>query len=77
MDLHERFVKFVQQRCLRPAGRKELYIKMTQLGKELGTTRLNTSRMLHDWAERQCLTFERGHITIPAFERLIAAPWES
>ena len=75
-DLHERFVKFVQQRCLRPAGRKDLYIKMTQLGKELGTTRLNTSRMLHDWAERQCLSFERGHIIIPAFEQLIAAPWE-
>lgn len=75
-DLHERFVKFVQQRCLHPAGRKDLYIKMTQLGKELGATRLNTSRMLHDWAERQCLSFERGHIIIPAFEQLIAAPWE-
>ncbi len=69
--LHYRFVRFMAVRCLKPAGRKVLKIKMTQLAAELNATRLGVSNMLHDLQERGLLEIHRGHIVINSFERLM------
>ncbi len=66
-----RFVHFLTSRCLRPAGKKDLGIKMTKLGEELMETRLNVSLMLHRLSDAGLLEFTRGHIRIENFEKLI------
>ncbi len=65
------FTHFLLVRCLRPAGRKQLHIKMQQLALELQDTRLNVSAMLHRLAERQLIIMGRGRIDVPALELLI------
>ena len=65
------FIQFLLLRSLRPAGRKELKIKMTRLAEELGETRLNVSRMLHELENKGFLDSSRERIQIPAFERLV------
>lgn len=69
--LRDRFVTFVATRCLRPAGHKQLSIKMEDLAKELLDTRLNVSRMLHVLEEEGLLTIKRCCIDIPALEQLL------
>ncbi len=69
--LQSRFVSFLQSRCLRPAGRKELCAKMTVLAEELLTTRLKTSNMLNDLKQKQMIELHRGRVVIPMFERMI------
>lgn len=70
-DLESRFVHFLILRCARPAGRKELKIKMSQLSEELLATRLNVSRMLNLLQDRKLIVLHRERIEIPSFERLI------
>lgn len=69
--LPERFVRFVAARSTRPAGRKDLEIKMEQLSDELLDTRLNVSKMLHKFANDGMLEMKRRHIIIPNLEKLI------
>lgn len=66
----ERFIMFLHRRCLRPIGNKKLYIRMEDLAKELGTTRLRVSRMLLSMSQDGLLDYSRGVITIPALEKL-------
>lgn len=70
-NLHYRFVRFVAVRCLKPAGRKDLKIKMTQLAAELNETRLSVSNMLHDLENLGLVEMRRGHIVINSFEKLM------
>lgn len=72
-SLARRFVFFVAMRSLRPAGRKELRIMRTDLADALLTTSANVSRMLHDLQSADLLVSGRGHISIPVFEKLLAA----
>ncbi len=66
-----RFVRFLMARSLRPAGRKELRIKMTQLGRELLVSRLTVSRMLHRLADAGLVEMGRGGIAVKSLDRLI------
>ncbi len=70
-DLAERFVAFVADRVLHPAGHKELRIRMQRLAEELGTTRLRCSRMLNALQQEGLLRLFRQRIDIPAFEKLL------
>ena len=70
-DLPHRFVRFLADRCCRPAGQKELRIKMTQLAKELDATRLNVSRMLGNLEQQGKIQLYRERIVVPAFQDLL------
>ena len=72
-DLTERFIKFVADRSLKPAGRKEFSIDMPTLADELLTTRLNVSRMLNKLADQELIHISRKKIIIPQLEKLIQA----
>lgn len=68
--LEERFVRFVVDRVVYPAGHKELYILMKQLAVELVDTRLNVSRMLNSMQQRGLIELSRGRIDIPMLEQM-------
>ncbi len=69
--LPARFTHFMALRCLRPAGQKELTVKMSDLAAELNSPRINVSRMLHGLEERELIELERGRIFVPAMEQLL------
>lgn len=71
IDLPHRFVRFLSDRCYRPAGRKVLHIKMTQLARELDATRLNVSRMLSDLQAQGMVQLRRERIIITALQDLL------
>lgn len=66
-----RFFRFLHVRLLRPAGKKELSVKMEVLAEELQVTRLTVSRMLHDLSRKGLIVLRRGRIIIPSFEKLL------
>lgn len=70
-ELPERFAQFLHVRCLKPAGYKELRIRMTDLAAELGTSRLSVSRMLNGLEDRGLLQLRRERIVMPSFEKLL------
>lgn len=70
-SVEERFIHFLRIRSLRPAGRKELRIEMIPLSEELGTTRLNVSKMLKGLRDSRLIEMKRGKIIIPSFENLL------
>lgn len=70
-ELLPRFVHFLQSRCFRPAGRKELRIKMKKLADELLVPRLRVSTFLNDLSARKYLELYRGRIVVPTLEQLI------
>ena len=70
-SLRERFVRFVLDHALYPAGAKELQIKMTRLAAELGDSRLDTSKMLNRLQDEHLLVLHRGRIEIPSLEQLL------
>ena len=69
--IEARFIQFILRRSQRPAGKKELKIKMTRLAEELGETRLSVSFMLRKLEAKGLLESNRQRITIPAFEQLV------
>lgn len=72
-SLEDEFVAFVAHRCMRPAGKKELAIKMERLAQELDATRLRISQMLRQLKAKGCIDYTRGRIIIPSLEKLINA----
>lgn len=70
VTLEERFREFAGRRSLRPAGRKEIHIRMEDLASELGATRLRVSQMLAMMAGQGLLAYSRGVIVIKALEKL-------
>lgn len=66
-----RFFRFLHVRLLRPAGKKEISVKMEVLAEELQVTRLTVSRMLHDLSRRELIILRRGRIIIPSFEKIL------
>lgn len=69
--IENRFIAFLHARILHPAGKKELMIRMTDLAKELDTTRLNVSHLLHSLAQNKILKTTRGKIIVPHYELLM------
>jgi len=70
-SLDEEFVTFLAHRCLYPAGKKELTIKMERLAHELDTTRLRVSQMLRRLKGKGYLDYARGRIVVQSLEKLI------
>jgi CRP-like cAMP-binding protein len=70
-NLEERIVRFIGQRCIRPAGRKEIFIKMTRLAEELNDSRLDVSIALNHLQDKGLIQLSRGKITVPAMEDLL------
>lgn len=70
-SLEERLTRFFESHCIRPAGEKNFYIKMTRLGEELNDSRLDISRALNRMQAQNLLQLRRGIIHIPALEKLI------
>lgn len=71
LELEAKLIDFMLARCIRPAGHKDLQIKMSRLSQELGTTRLNISRLLNGLRECGLIETHREHIVIPRLEALV------
>ncbi len=69
--VRHKIVRFIEDRCARPAGEKTLGIKMERLAWEIGESRLNVSRELNAMDSEGLLSISRGCIHVPALERLI------
>lgn len=63
-----RIIRFFTDRCERPAGEKEIRIKMVRLADELNVSRLEISEELNQMQDEGLLTFSRGIISIPMME---------
>lgn len=70
-DLCERITRFFESRCLRPAGEKLIYIKMTRLAAEMNVKRIYVSNALNEMQAKKLMNLYRGRIHIPALEKLI------
>ncbi len=70
-NLDERVIRFFETHCIRPAGEKTFYIKMSRIALELNDSRLNVSRTLNRLQGEGLLCLHRGRIHIPALEKLI------
>lgn len=69
--LAERITRFFESHCLRPAGEKTFYIKMTRIAEEVNTKRLYVSHALNDMQKARLIHLHRGKIHISALEKLI------
>ena len=69
-SLEGRVIRFIADRCLRPAGKKTVKIKMRQLALELNDSRLDISKALNHLEENGVVALRRNYIDI---ERLEAA----
>lgn len=66
----QRIVRFFEIHFARPAGRKTVRIKVTRLAAELNMGKHPVSQELNRLQDEGLLSFSRGTIRIPAFERL-------
>lgn len=70
-NLDERVIRFFETHCIRPAGEKTFYIKMSRIALELNDSRLDISRALNRLQGEGLLYLHRGRIHIPALEKMI------
>ncbi len=63
-------IAFIKKHVYYPAGKKILHIKMLQLAKELGYSRLEISVALNNLADAERIILKRGIIEIPALQLL-------
>lgn len=69
--LSERITRFFESHCIRPAGEKMFYIKMTRLAEEMNVKRIYVSNALNEMQDRKLIKLYRGRIHIPSLEKLI------
>lgn len=69
-DIEKRIIRFIKDRCIYPAGQKQLRTKMTVLARELGCSRLEVSEALHRLEGKQLLVVRRTIIEIPMLQLL-------
>ena len=69
-DIEKRIIRFIKDRCIYPAGQKQLRTKMTVLARELGCSRLEVSEALHRLERKQLLIVRRTIIEIPMLQLL-------
>lgn len=70
-SIPRKIATFVANRCLYPAGEKVFYIRLTDLGKAIGESKLNVSHTIHALEKQGLLSFQRKMITIPQLEKLL------
>ena len=68
--IREKIFRFLETRCLRPAGEKQLCIKMERLATEIHESRLNVSKELNALATQGLIVLKRSSIYVVALERL-------
>lgn len=71
VSIRHKIFRFIENRCLRPAGRKVLNIGMVRLGAEIAESRLNVSRELHRLEEENLICMKKGMIVVHALEKLL------
>lgn len=69
-ELGHRFIRFVENKCLLPTGRKEIHIKMENLARCLLASRLRVSQMLSFFKSKGLLELSRECIVIPSLEKI-------
>ena len=69
--LSERITRFFESHCIRPAGEKMFYIKMTRLAEEMNVKRIYVSNALNEMQDHKLIKLYRGRIHIPSLEKLI------
>jgi CRP-like cAMP-binding protein len=69
--LSDSIIRFFENHCLRPAGEKNIHIKMDRLAQELNVKRLKVSVALNELETQGLIELHRGRISIPALEKLI------
>lgn len=70
-DIRRKIARFIETRCLRPAGGKTVRIKMQRLAEEIGESRLNVSQTLNMLAKEGVISLKRGEIHVFALEKII------
>ena len=70
LSLRERFIRFVMDHSVYPAGPKTLHILMARLADDLCDSRLDVSRMLNALQREGLVELHRGRIVIPSLEKL-------
>ena len=70
-SLHDKLIRFITDHCRRPAGAKAFHIRMEDLSKAIGESRLNVSRELHAMEQQGLIGLGRERINIPALEELL------
>ena len=61
----------IESHCIRPAGEKMFYIKMTRLAEEMNVKRIYVSNALNEMQDHKLIKLYRGRIHIPSLEKLI------
>ena len=69
-DLGQRFIRFVENKCLLPTGRKEVHVKMETLARCLLASRLRVSRMLSSFKREGLIELSRERVAIPSLEKV-------
>jgi CRP-like cAMP-binding protein len=69
--IKDKIVHFLLMRCQLSYGEKTLHISMDHLANMIDETRINVSRTLNEWQEKEWIQLRRKEIYIPKFERLI------
>lgn len=70
-DIRHKIARFIETRCLRPAGEKIIHIKMERLSDEISESRLNVSRELNAMDAEGIISLRRGEIYVSALEKMI------
>ena len=70
-DIRHKIARFIETRCLRPAGEKIIHIKMERLSDEISESRLNVSRELNAMDSEGIISLRRGEIYVSALEKMI------
>ncbi len=70
-SLEERIIRFLESHCIRPAGEKDFFVKMTRIAEEVNDSRLDVSRALNNLKKEGLLQLSRGKIHVSAMEKLI------
>lgn len=70
VGVRNKILRFVESRCLRPAGSKTVTIKMERLAAEIGESRLNVSNELNAMNDCGMIELHRAEFVIPALEKV-------
>lgn len=68
--LKEKFIDFLKNRCQRADGEKTLLITMEDLANIIDETRINVSRMLNEFQDKELIQLKRKEILIPDLKKL-------
>ena len=71
-DLETRVIRYFSNNMLTKTGRKSIRVKMNTLADAVDATRLNISKVLNDWQEKNLVKLGRGMIEIPDFSAIVA-----